>query len=84
MCIGCLNKFSLVSKKTDLQMDEVCQPDDAALPNQKTKQNKIERTSNKNSKPISMLQLNNKSKKLQQTIQVTMARNKIYVSNRDK
>jgi len=30
----CLNKYSLVSKKTDLQMDEVRQPDDAALPNQ--------------------------------------------------
>lgn len=42
----CLNKYSLVSKKTDLQMDEVCQPDDAALPNQKAKQKKIERTSN--------------------------------------
>lgn len=70
-----LKKYILVLKKTDLQLGEVCQPDDAALPNKKSKQNKI----GKDSKTLSMSQLNNKSKKLQQITQVSIARNKVYM-----
>jgi len=33
-------------------MGEVCQPDDAALPNQKTKQNKIEKLRTKIQNPF--------------------------------